>query len=131
MAYPTAINTGQHIILEVAVKFLETLRRPIFGITIKTKEGVAVYGTNTEILDIEEFKSKGTAGEVVVVKINFVCRLAPGDYFISLGVATSQGEEITPHDRRYDSIHFQVRPVSTFFGLVNTDLDIAVEEPTL
>ena len=131
VAYPTAINTGQHIILEVAVKFLETLRRPIFGITIKTKEGVAVYGTNTEILDIEEFKSKGTAGEVVVVKINFVCRLAPGDYFISLGVATSQGEEITPHDRRYDSIHFQVRPVSTFFGLVNTDLDIAVEEPTL
>jgi len=130
-AYPTAINTGKQIILDVAVKFFETLCRPIFGITIKTKEGVAIYGTNTEILDIEEFKSKGTAGEVVVVKIDFVCRLAPGDYFISLGVATSQGEEITPHDRRYDSIHFQVRPVTTFFGLINTDLDIAVEEMSL
>ncbi|MCA3159499.1 MAG: ABC transporter ATP-binding protein [Burkholderiales bacterium] len=129
-AYPTAINTGKQIILDVAVKFFEALSRPIFGITIKTKEGVTVYGTNTEILDIEKFKSKGAAGEVVLVKINFVCRLAPGDYFISLGVATSQGEEITPHDRRYDSIHFQVRPVTTFFGLVNTDLDIAVEELT-
>lgn len=129
--YPTAISTGKQIILDVAVKFFETLCRPIFGITIKTKEGVAVYGTNTEILDVEEFKSKGTAGEVVVVKINFVCRLAPGDYFISLGVATSQGVDITPHDRRYDSIHFQVRPVATFFGLVNTDLYIAVEELTL
>jgi len=131
VVYPVAINTGQQIILEVAVKFFETLRRPIFGITIKTKEGVAVYGTNTEILDIEKFKSKGAAGEVVLIKINFVCRFAPGDYFISLGVATSQGEEITPHDRRYDSIHFQVRPVTTFFGLVNTDLDISVEELTL
>jgi lipopolysaccharide transport system ATP-binding protein len=115
----------------VAVKFFETLYRPIFGITIKTKEGVTVYGTNTEIMDIEKFKSKGAAGEVVVVKISFVCRLAPGDYFISLGVVTSQGEDVTPHDRRYDSIHFQVRPVTTFFGLVNTDLDIAVEEMTL
>lgn len=127
-AYPTAINTGQTIVLEVAAKFIETLRRPIFGITIKTKEGIAVFGTNSEILDIEDFKSKGCAGEVVVIKINFVCRLAPGDYFISLGIATSQGEEITPHDRRYDSIHFQVRPVTTFFGLVNTDLYISIEE---
>ena len=129
--YPAAINTGQKIILEVVVKFYEILRRPIFGITIKTKEGIAVYGTNTEILDIEKFKTKGGAGEVVVIKINFVCRFAPGDYFISLGLATSQGEEITPHDRRYDSIHFQVRPVTTFFGLVNTDLDITVEEVAL
>lgn len=130
-AYPTAIKTGQRIVLEVAVKFLETLLRPIFGITIKTKEGVTVYGTNTEILDIEKFKTKGSAGEVVVIKVDFVCRLAPGDYFISLGLATSKGEDIMPHDRRYDSIQFQVRPVTTFFGLVNTDLDIAVEEVTL
>lgn len=127
-AYPTAINTGQKINLEIAVKFIEPLLRPIFGITIKTKEGVAVYGTNTEKLDIEKFKVKGAAGEAVVIKVDFVCRLAPGDYFISLGLATSQGEEITPRDRRYDSIHFQVRPVTTFFGLVNTDLNIYVEE---
>lgn len=129
--YPTAVTSKKKIILEVAVKFLETLYRPIFGITIKTKEGVTVYGTNTEILDIEKFKSKGTAGEVVVIKNTFICRLAPGDYFISLGVATSQGEEITPHDRRYDSIYFQVRPMTTFFGLVNIDLDITVEELSL
>lgn len=130
-AYPTAVNTGQQIILEVAVKFFETLCQPIFGITIKTKEGVAVYGTNTAILDIEKFKSKRSAGEAVAIKINFVCRLAPGDYFMSLGVATSHGEEITPHDRRYDSIHFEVRPVTTFFGLVNTDLNISVETVSL
>ena len=130
-AYPTAISTGQTIVLEMAVKFLETLLRPIFGITIKTKEGVTVYGTNTEILDIEEFKSKGRKGEVVVLRASFICRLAPGDYFVSLGVATSQGEEIIPHDRRYDAIHFQVRPETSFFGLVDTGLELNVEEAIL
>ena len=127
-SYPPALNTGETISLQVAVKFIETLERPIFGITIKTKEGVTVYGTNSEKLDITQLKSKGLAGEQIIIKANLVCRLAPGDYFISLGIATSQGEDITPHDRRYDSIHFQVRPVASFFGLVNTDLDISVEE---
>lgn len=130
-AYPSAINTGQTVSLDVVVKFLEALRRPIFGITVRTKEGIAVYGTNTEISEVEAFKSKGRAGQTVIVKVNFVCRFAPGDYFISLGVATSQGEEIIPHDRRYDSVHFQVRPITTFSGLVNTDLSISVEEVTL
>lgn len=127
-AYPHALNTEDTAILNVAVKFTKRLERPIFGITIKTKEGITVYGTNSEMLDVSEFKSRGRAGEIVTVKIKFVCRLAPGDYFISLGVATSQGEEITPHDRRYDSIHFQVRPITTFFGLVNADLNFTVEE---
>lgn len=129
--YPTAISTGQKIVLEVVVKFLETLQRPIFGITIKTKEGVTVYGTNSEKLDIDGFKSKGRVGESVVLQVSFICRFAPGDYFISLGVATSQGEEIIPHDRRYDSIHFQVRPETSFFGLVNAEMEIKIEETIL
>ena len=42
-----------------------------------------------------------------------------GDYFLSLGLASKHGEEVTPHDRRYDVIHLQVRPNEQFFGLVN------------
>ena len=63
--------------------------------------------------------------EVVAV---FVCRLAPGDYFISLGVATLQGEEVIPHDRRYDSIHLQVRSNSLFFGIADLDLEMMAGE---
>jgi lipopolysaccharide transport system ATP-binding protein len=130
-AYPTILSTGQTVVLELAVKFFQDLWRPIFGVTIKTKEGVTVYGTNSDKLDIDDFTSKGRAGEAIVIRVGFVCRFAPGDYFISLGIATSQGEEIMPHDRRYDSIHFQVRPVKTFFGLVDADLDISVKDVTL
>jgi lipopolysaccharide transport system ATP-binding protein len=126
--YPSAINTGDTLDLTIAVNFIEALHRPIFGITIKTKEGVTIYGTNTENLDIVEFQSQGSAGQMVLIKTSLVCRFAPGDYFISIGIATRDGEAVIPHDRRYDAIHFQVRPVTTFFGLVNTDLAISVEK---
>jgi lipopolysaccharide transport system ATP-binding protein len=126
-AYPSAVITGQKIALVVALRFLKTLRCPIFGIAIKTKEGVTVYGTNSEMLNTAKFISEGCAGDDAIIKAEFVCRLAPGDYFISLGVATRKGDEITPHDRRYDSIHFQVNPETTFFGLVNADLKLYVE----
>lgn len=122
--YPSAITTGQNIVLGISIRFLSSLVRPILGITVKTKEGVTVYGVNSETLDVDEFKSLGQHCQTAYVRASFCCRLAPGDYFISLGIATKQGENITPHDRRYDSIHLQVRPETTFFGLVDLNLEL-------
>jgi len=130
-AYPSAITTGQNIVLAISVRFLSSLVRPILGITIKTKEGVTVYGVNSETLDVEEFKSLGQCGQVAYGRASFCCRLAPGDYFIALGIATKQDGIITPHDRRYDAIHIQVRPVTTFFGLVDLGLELAAGEVAL
>lgn len=127
-SYPSAVYTGQTIKLSVVVKFNADLARPIFGINVKTKEGVMVYGTNSETLGADELKTIGKAGSVAVVEVAFCCRLAAGDYFISLGVATKQGEEVIPHDRRYDVIHFQVLPEPSFFGLVDLGLGLAARE---
>jgi len=129
--YPSAITTGQNIVLAVSVRFLNSIVRPILGITIKTKEGVTVYGVNSETLDVEEFKSLGQCGQVAYGRASFCCRLAPGDYFISLGIATKQGESIKPHDRRYDAIHIPVRPVTTFFGLVDLGFELTAGKVTL
>jgi len=130
-SYPSAITTGQNIVLAISVRFLSILVRPILGITIKTKEGVTVYGVNSETLDVDEFKSLGRHGQAAYARASFCCRLAPGDYFVSLGIATKQGEDITPHDRRYDAIHLQVRPVTTFFGLIDLNLELTAKEVTL
>jgi len=130
-SYPSAITTGQNIVLAISVRFLSILVRPILGITIKTKEGVTVYGVNSETLDVDEFKSLGQHGQAAYARASLCCRLAPGDYFISLGIATKQGEDITPHDRRYDAIHLQVRPVTTFFGLIDLNLELTAKEVTL
>lgn len=126
--YPSAVVAGQRITLAVSIAFHREFHRPILGITIKTKEGITVYGVNSETLDCEDFKRLGRSGSVVEVVAVFVCRLAPGDYFISLGVATLQGEEVIPHDRRYDSIHLQVRSNSLFFGIADLDLEMMAGE---
>ena len=125
--YPTAVTTGQTICLAVSVKFHNSLTRPILGITIKTKEGVTVYGVNSETLACDEFQLLGQKSTVVQAEANFKCSLAPGDYFVSLGIATRNGEEVIPHDRRYDSIHLQVRPHSGFFGLVDLGLNLSAK----
>lgn len=126
--YPSAITTGDNVILVISLRFLGILVRPIFGITIKTKEGVTIYGVNSETLAIDEFKALGQHGQVAYAKASFCCRLAPGDYFISLGIATKEGENIIPHDRRYDAIHIQVRPGTKFFGFVDLGLELTAGE---
>jgi lipopolysaccharide transport system ATP-binding protein len=126
--YPSALSTGQTVCLAISIQFCRDLVRPILGITIKTKEGVTVYGVNTETLNCDDFQGLGTQGSVVDVETNFACRLAPGDYFVSLGIATRQGEDVIPHDRRYDAIHLQVRPDSSFFGLTDLELNLNVRQ---
>ena len=125
--YPSAVTSGQNICLAVSVQFFSDLLHPILGITIKTKEGVTVYGVNSETLVCDEFQSLGQKATVVQAEANFKCSLAPGDYFVSLGIATRNGEEVIPHDRRYDSIHLQVRPHSGFFGLVDLGLNLSTK----
>jgi lipopolysaccharide transport system ATP-binding protein len=78
-----------------------------------------VYGTNSELLGVSACTSAGGAETVLEISIQLGGHLAPGDYFISLGVASRDGEQVVPHDRRYDAIHIVIAPDSRYFGLVN------------
>jgi len=126
--YPSAITLGQTILVAISVKFHVDLLRPIFGLIIKTKEGVAINGANSEILECTEFQSLFQKGAIMYAEAYFKCRLAPGDYFMSIGIATRQGEEYIPHDRRYDAIHFVVRPHTQFVGLADLDLKMSIAD---
>jgi len=129
--YPTILEVGQQIELVIVISFNDTIIRPILGVTIKTKEGVTVYGANSETLALQGLDRLSTSGSVAVVRARFECRLAPGDYFVSLGIASQQSDGVVPHDRRYDSIHIQVRANSSFFGLVDLGLELCLEECSL
>jgi lipopolysaccharide transport system ATP-binding protein len=106
------------------VQFLAQLQAPIFGVTIKTKEGMTVYGANSETLDATEFRDVGGSSSTIQLQAAFRCSLAPGDYFISVGVATVSGGEVVPHDRRFDAIHLQVAHQQKFFGLADLNLEM-------
>ncbi|SOD39850.1 ABC transporter ATP-binding protein [Nitrosovibrio sp. Nv4] len=127
-AYPSAITAGQRVTLAIAVKFHCNMLRPMLGITIKTKDGVTVSGTNSEIAGLRDLHVLLKAGSVIYVESDFRCGLGPGDYFISLGVVTRENDEIIPHDRRYDSIHFVVQPHNRFYGLADLEFNMAVTE---
>ncbi|BCT68963.1 Vitamin B12 import ATP-binding protein BtuD [Nitrosospira sp. NRS527] len=130
--YPSAITVGQAITLAISVKFHRDLLRPILGINIKTKDGVTVSGINSEMGDgdFTDFQVLWKKGAVMHATSHFKCGLAPGDYFISIGIATREGEEIIPHDRRYDSIHFVVRPHNHFHGLADLELNLSLRKIT-
>lgn len=123
-AYPNSVKSSALIAIELTVQYRRRLINPIFGLTVKNKEGITLYGSNSELLGLTCMRETGSAGTSVLICANFHANLAPGDYFISLGIATRDGETITPHDRRYDSIHFVVRSPEPFFGLTQMDLDV-------
>ncbi|KDR31423.1 sugar ABC transporter ATP-binding protein [Caballeronia zhejiangensis] len=128
-ADPRFVTSGQTMRLRLSVRFNQEVVRPIFGVTIKTKEGITVAGTNSELLSSEvHTHGLGAPGSGVVVEMNFRCTLATGDYFISIGVASRAEEAIVPHDRRYDAVHFSVAPALNFYGLTDLDMTMAVSQ---
>lgn len=119
-AFPQTIRSGAELSLYVRYRFKRDISRPILGITLKTKEGLTVYGTNSEIAMLEEAFPPGEAGHSGVALCQLPLKCAPGDYFLSVGVASRDGGgEAVPHDRRYDAIHICVEPDTPFIGIAD------------
>jgi lipopolysaccharide transport system ATP-binding protein len=126
--FPAAVELGQRVRIGFSVEFCAEVLAPVVGITIKTKEGITVYGTNSEMLNITAVRLSGGAGTVMQVEAAFTCQLAAGDYFISVGIAARDGQEVIPLDRRYDAIHLQVVSPKAFYGLVDLALTLTPME---
>ncbi|MCE4540909.1 MULTISPECIES: ABC transporter ATP-binding protein [unclassified Caballeronia] len=126
--YPNSIEPGALVTLTVAVTFKKRLIRPILGVTIKTKEGVTLFGSNSELLNLDDARSVGEPGDQALATMRFRCNLGAGDFFVSLGIATREAGEIVPHDRRYDAIHLVVSPDPTYFGLANMNLEMRLDK---
>ena len=127
---PSTVEPGASMRLLLHISFLEDVTRPIFGLTVKTKDGFTVFGTNSELMGLDIGSALGAKGTKASVSIDFDCRLGPGDYFLSVGIASHNGEEVVPHDRRYDSIHLNVNGKG-FFGLAMLDVQMNAKEISL
>lgn len=114
-----AVSCGTRLRLVLKFRFNAPVVRPILGVTLKTREGVTVYGSNSDMQDLTEIAEIGAPGSVHFASFEFEAALAGGDYFISVGIASRDGVDVVPHDRRYDSIHFSVNAVPNFIGLVD------------
>lgn len=123
----TMCRSGDRIDLLLRVIYKNEVSNPILGLTLKTSDGIVVYGANTRDRRIEV--PAGKAGSELLIRYSFVINLVGGDYFISLGLADDdEQKDNLAVDRRYDLIHLQVRAEQTDFGISALNMAISVDE---
>ena len=122
------LTTGQQVMVVVWVRFRVDVLAPIFGLTIKTPDGVTVYGSNSRDFPGGPIMQSVRAGEMVRVVFMMDLRIGAGDFLISLGVAQEAGDgDVEPLDRRYDSVLIHVSRSSRCYGLADFDMRVGIE----
>jgi lipopolysaccharide transport system ATP-binding protein len=112
---PTIVwRSGEVAVVRVTVRFREVVADPVLGIMIRTRGGLNVYGTNTE-LERVKFGPCG-AGERIAVSFAFRCELCPGEYTIT---AASHDPDGVWHDWLEDAVAFAVTDNRYTAGVAN------------
>ena len=122
---PPTLNRNEEIMLRMTVHFHQNLKEIIYGLTIRTVDGVMVFGTNTRHRKIET--KERLQNETAEICFRFKMNLLPGEYFLSLGVA--QDDESVDNlaiDRRYDLVHLKITGDLNDLGFA--DLGMSIEE---
>jgi ABC-type polysaccharide/polyol phosphate transport system ATPase subunit len=83
------VETGEEVTVRVRVQFHENLEAPVCGFLIRNRHGIHIYGTNTDLRQVDVGPVQ--RGEIVEVSFVFNCWLAPDAYSLTLGVHSLDG----------------------------------------
>jgi len=112
---PTIVwRSGELAVVRVAVRFRAAVEDPVLGIMIRTRIGLNVYGTNTELERLKP--GPRAAGDTLAVSFAFRCELCPGDYTIT---AASHDPDGVWHDWLEDAVAFSVTDSRYTAGVAN------------
>ncbi|MBY0508317.1 MAG: Wzt carbohydrate-binding domain-containing protein [Bryobacteraceae bacterium] len=101
---PTMVwRSGELAAIRVKVRFLAAVDDPVVGIMLRTRIGMEVYGTNTELEKVK--LGPVEAGDARVVTFSFTCALCPNDYTIT---AASHDPDGVWHDWQEDAMAISV-----------------------
>lgn len=120
------LEMGRRYTYEYHVEFEVEATNLGFGMMINTKSGLALAGASTGMS--KTFKSKHvTPGSSACVRLEFICSLLPGTYFMNAGVlGTVDGHERYLH-RILDGIPFRVAPAEEIMATGLVDLGVRPE----
>src|SRR5580658_7787586 len=112
---PTIVwRSGELAVVKARVRFREAVADPVVGMMIRSRSGLNVYGTNTEL---ERLKlGPCAAGEMVEISFAFRCELCPGDYTLTLASHDPDG---VWHDWLEDAVAFAVADGRYTAGVAN------------
>jgi ABC-type sulfate/molybdate transport systems ATPase subunit len=107
-------RSGELAVVKVRVRFHAAVEAPVIGIMIRTRVGLNVYGTNTEL----ERLALGPRTDGDTLEISFACRaeLCPGDYTLT---AASHDPDGVWHDWLEDAVAFSVTDDRYTAGVAN------------
>ncbi|MBZ5585502.1 MAG: Wzt carbohydrate-binding domain-containing protein [Acidobacteriia bacterium] len=112
---PTMVwRSGELAVVKVRVIFRETVADPVVGIMIRTRIGLNVYGTNTELERLQF--GPCAAGLTVEIAYAFRCELCPGDYTITVASHDPDG---VWHDWLEDAVAITVVDQRYTAGVAN------------
>lgn len=104
--------TGENMVVEIPYIAKKRVEDPVFGYSIKTGNGLFIYGANTQILDAHVGPVEGRG----VVRLSFnPLNLMEGKYFLSLAIHS--GDHSIQYHRREDWYPFAVKSASTAYGI--------------
>lgn len=107
-------DSGTSLTVEIAYEAHEEIEKPVFGYSIKTANGMYLYGTNTQIENAPVQTLAKGAG-VQRIRLDPLL-LREGNYFLSLSIHS--WDHVTQFHRREDWYPFAVKNKSTAPGMV-------------
>lgn len=108
------LRSGERADVRVTVVFQQAVAEPVVGLMIRSRAGMNVYGTNTELEGVKV--GPCAAGEVVRLSFAFGCELCAGEY--TLTVASHDPDGVW-HDWLEDAVAFAVADSRYTAGVAN------------
>lgn len=111
------------------VRFHRDIARPVYGMMLKSKEGLELYGVDSRHLG--QAVGPASAGMELEVRFELSNTLAPGDYFLNCGVSRLTGGSPEFLARRVDSGRLRVTRdggLGHAVGLVEMAAAVRIEE---
>ena len=120
---PTRVlRSGELAVVRVSVKFKQSVSDPVVGILIRTRIGLNVFGTNTEL---ERLKfGPCSPGDALRLKFAFRCELCPQEYTLT---AASHDPNGVWHDWVEDAMAFSVTDSRYAAGVANLHANVSIE----
>jgi hypothetical protein len=118
----TVWKSGEDVSVRVTFRYLIPVADPVIGILIRTRSGLNVYGTNTELEQLHP--GPVPMGSNLRVSFRFRCDLCPGDYTITVASHDPDG---LWHDWLEDAVAFAVSDDRYTAGVANLRAKVYAE----
>jgi lipopolysaccharide transport system ATP-binding protein len=117
------LRSGELARVRVVIQFRESHPRPVAGIMIRTRIGMEVFGTNTEVEETP--LGPAARGDAYEVNFQFACWLAPQEYTLTVATQSPDGSS---HDWLDDVLSFQVIASRRVAGVANLQARVSARK---